>query len=90
MSEEKKEFQWATSHDFSKPSGDPVTGEIAIVNIPVKVAFVWSDKIVEDVDECGNPVSFRSGYIMEVLPGQSCVFENQPRKTEAYGYFEKR
>lgn len=76
-----KEFQWAVPM-FPK-QGDPIEGEIATVNLPVQVYFEWSDKIVEDVDEHNNPVSFTSGYIMKVMP-QTFVYRGQARVTKVY------
>lgn len=78
---ENKEFKWAEQE--VKKQGNPVEGEIAIVNLPVKVYFEWSDKIVEDVDEFNNPVEFREGFIMKVIP-QSFAYKGESRITEAY------
>ncbi len=81
-----KEFKWA---EMKAPmQGGPITGEIAIVNLPVKVLFEWSDKIVEDVDEENNPVSYKSGYLMRVIPDQTFVYENEKRITCYYGNIE--
>lgn len=68
----------------------PVAGEIGIVNLPVKVLFVWSDKIVEDVDENNNPVSYTSGYVMKVANDQEFVYNGEDKITIAYGYFEEK
>jgi hypothetical protein len=71
-----------------KPPVPPVHGEIAIVHLPVRVVFLWSDKIVEEVDENNNPVEYRSGFIMQHLSENTWVYDNQPRITEAYGLFK--
>lgn len=76
-----EDFKWNELKDHIQ--GNPVEGEIAIVNLPVKVYFEWSDKIVEDVDEFNNPVEFREGLVMKVMP-QSFAYKGESRITEAY------
>jgi hypothetical protein len=83
----EKEFKWATRN--TPVLGEPRTGEIAEVTIPVKVIFEWSDKIVADVDEFNNPVEFRSGYIMKILPDQVLVYKDQKRLPIAFTTTEK-
>lgn len=54
------------------------SGDLRIVNLPVKVIFEWSDKIVADYDSETNTVlEYTSGYIMKVLPNQSFVYKNE-------------
>lgn len=55
----------------------PATGDVSIVNLDVKVFFEWSDNIVTDQDEEGNPLEITSGYIMNVLPDQSFIYNGQ-------------
>ena len=55
---------------------EPLEGDWAEVNLRVHVIFKWSDKIVVDVDDFGEPLSYRSGYIMEVLPGQKFEYDD--------------
>lgn len=80
--EQNKEFNWAELKTPNK--GAPVPGEIAIVNIPVKVVFVWSDRIVDEVDENNNPTSYKEGFVMEVLGPQTVVYNGEKRMTEGY------
>jgi hypothetical protein len=55
-----------------------VEGDVRIVNLSVKVIFVWSDKIVADYDpETDTIIEYTSGYVMEVLPDQSFVYQEQ-------------
>ena len=82
-----KEFKWSELPD--RIQGDPVRGEIAMVSLNLKVAFTWSDKITEEYDEYNRPVSYRSGYIMEVLRQQKFVFHGEPRMTVAFSTAEK-
>jgi len=72
-----------------KKVGPPIHNEIAIVNIPVKVLFKFSDNIVVDVDDHDEPVEFTSGYIMHVLPNQKFVFNNHERQTVCFTFDEK-
>ena len=76
---------------FERPEkidGPPVEGEIAIVELPVKVIFEWSDKIVADVDEFDNPVEFKSGYIMRIIGNQSFVYNNEKRQALGFAFKE--
>jgi hypothetical protein len=84
---ENKGFNW--SDPGVQKQGEPVAGEVAIVNLPVKVVFVWRDDIVEDVDEHNNPVSYRSGYAMEYVDSPNYVYTGQPRTTMWYTNLEK-
>lgn len=43
-------------------------GDIREVNLPVKVAFIWSDRIASQWDDDGNALEYTSGFIMDVLP----------------------
>jgi hypothetical protein len=73
----------------------PIAGELAIVNLPVKVLMEWSDKILvdEDYDNDGNPIPgsqrYRSGFLMKVLPNQVWVYNNEKRITYAQSMPEK-
>jgi hypothetical protein len=51
--------------------------DIREVTLPVKCTFRWSDQIVADVDENDNPVEYMSGWIMEVIPNQTFVYNKQ-------------
>jgi hypothetical protein len=77
-----------TDFKFHEPylpkQGGPVPGEVAIVTLPVQVVFVWSDRIVEDVDEGNNPVSYTEGFVMEVIGAQTFVYKNEPRITNCF------
>lgn len=50
-------------------------GDVRIVNLPVRVLFRWSDEIVDDVDDQGKPVSFKSGWVMDVIGNESFVYK---------------
>lgn len=86
--EDNKDFEWHEPRGLIKDI-KPITGEIAIVNIPVQVLFEWSDKIVADVDENDNPVEYKEGYIMKVLPNQSFVYNDIPFITVAHTFKEE-
>lgn len=51
--------------------------DIREVNLDVKVVFKWSENIVDDIDESGNPVSYTSGFVMHILPGQRVVYNGE-------------
>lgn len=73
-----------------KQPTQPVVGEMAIVNnINVTVVFKWSDKIVADVDDEGNPVEYTSGFVMEILP-QTIIWNKEPFYTIAQTQKEKQ
>jgi hypothetical protein len=55
----------------------PAIGDVSIVNLDVKVLFEWSDNIVTDQDEDGNPLETISGYVMKVLPDQGFIYSGQ-------------
>lgn len=80
-------FKWELP---SKPSNaPPVNGEVAIVDIPVKVLFQWSDKIIIDHDEETGEIEYGEGFVMTVLPDQKFVYDDHPRKTFAFHNTEK-
>lgn len=55
-----------------------VNGDIRIVNLSVKVLFEWSDRIVSDYDsETGKVLVYESGFVMNVLPGQSIPYKGE-------------
>jgi len=58
--------------------------EVYLVNVPVKVITEWSDEIVDDIDEEGNVVSYRSGWLLKVLPNQVVVHYPQMETKHLY------
>lgn len=74
----------------NKKSPPPVPGELATVELPVRVVFEWSDKIVADYDAETGYTEYKSGFIMKPLDGQTFVYKGEDRLTEAYAYFERR
>lgn len=72
----KDEFNWEVPQLQQRNVG---SGDIRIVNLPVKVVFEWSDKIVADYDsETDTVLEYTSGYVMEVLPNQQFVYKDEP------------
>jgi hypothetical protein len=70
-----KEFKWEIPERKERPLGDR---DLRIVNLPVKVIFEWSDKIVADYDsETDTILEYTSGYVMKVLPEQSFVYKDE-------------
>ncbi len=70
-----EEFKWE-EEQFNK-RGKPIAGDIAVVTIPVKVIFEWSDKIIKDHDYPKSDwVEYTSGLVMRVLP-QTVVYNNE-------------
>lgn len=67
---EEKQFNWELPDLPKDPN--PRKGQIALVNLQVKVAFEWRTDIVEDIDDNGDSV-YTSGWVMRVLP-QEVVF----------------
>jgi hypothetical protein len=74
--------------DISMKPIEPVTGELAIVNLHVNVVFEWSNEIVVDIDDDGNPTEYKSGWLMKVLP-QTVVYNGEKRITVAHTMKEK-
>lgn len=74
MKEKDFKFKW---EEKSLTPTEPSHGDLCVATIPVKVIFEFSDKIVADVDEYNNPVEYKSGYIMRVLPDQSFVYQDE-------------
>ena len=69
------EFKWEVLEKKERPVGDC---DLRIVNLPVKVIFEWSDKIIADYDpETDTVIEYTSGYIMRVLPEQSFVYRDE-------------
>lgn len=67
-------FKWSELPDSHTPISE---GDLRIVEIPVKVLFEWSDKIVVDHDYPESDwVEYGSGWVMKVLE-QSVVYNNQ-------------
>lgn len=73
---QKDEFTW---HQPLLQQHNVVgSGDLRVINLPVKVIFEWSDKIVADYDsETDTILEYTSGYIMKVLPNQSFVYKNE-------------
>ena len=69
-----EEFKWELEKSPKKPIYD---GDLGVANLPVKVIFQWSDKIVDEYDAETKTTKYKSGYIMKVLPDQSFVYQNQ-------------
>lgn len=70
-----EEFKWELPERKERPVGE---GDLRIVNLPVKVIFEWSDKIVADYDsETDTILEYTSGYVMKVLPEQSFVYKDE-------------
>jgi len=75
MTDKMEEFKWELPERKERPVGD---GDLRIVNLPVKVIFQWSDKIVADYDsETDTILEYTSGYVMKVLPEQSFVYKDE-------------
>lgn len=76
---EKEEFKWNTpTEKLGKFDGEVKSGDIRIVNIPVKVLFEYSDKIVADFDSETNTVlEYKSGYLMKVFNDQTIVYKGE-------------
>jgi len=53
------------------------SGDIRVVNLPVRVVFEWSDEIVADYDEETGYTEYTSGYVMKVLPDQKFVYKGE-------------
>lgn len=52
-------------------------GNIRRITLPVDVVCKWTDKIVDEYDdEKDEVISYKSGFIMEVIP-QSIVYKGQ-------------
>lgn len=75
MSKTEDNFTWEYPGITNNPSVKD--GDIRLVNLPVQVGFEWSDKIVSDWDENGDPLDYTSGYIMRVLPDQSFIYNSE-------------
>jgi hypothetical protein len=71
-----KKYEWNTPQQSDVPLSD---GDIRIVSLPVKVIIKWSDQIVADYDsETKEVLEYTEGFIMEVLPGQWFVYDEEP------------
>ncbi len=82
-----EEFKWEIPKRTERPVGD---GDLRIVNLPVKVFFEWSDKIVADYDsETDTVLEYTSGYVMKVLPKQSFVYKDEESTLIASSIKEK-
>jgi hypothetical protein len=69
MSDKKEGFTfYSPNMDINMQPISPREGEMGIVNLYVHVVFEWSDSIVADVDEFDNPIEYKSGWLMKVLP----------------------
>lgn len=54
------------------------SGDIVIVNLPVKALIEHSDKIISDYDSYTDTVlEYKSGHIMNVLPYQKFVYNGE-------------
>lgn len=73
--ENNKKFKWELIG--REPKKEVEDGDIRLVNLPVKVVCQWSDKIVDDVDDEGNILSYKSGIIMKPLYYEDHVYSNQ-------------
>ena len=69
-------FKW---HEVPNPDFSTIReNDIREVTLPVTVVFEWSDNIVDEVDEITMlPISYTSGWVMTVLPGQQFVYNNE-------------
>lgn len=71
-------------------SNDIASGDIRIVNLPVKVLFEWSDKIVADYDsETDTVLEYTSGYVMKVMPNQQFVYRGEETTFIAQAMIER-
>jgi hypothetical protein len=68
------EIKWEMPKTKERPVGE---NDLRVVNLPVRVIFKWSDKIVDDYDCDSGAVEYRSGYVMEVLGNQSFVYNEE-------------
>lgn len=66
-------------NELKKQTKDHIhNGDIRIVNLPVKVMFSWSDKIIADYDsETDTVLEYTSGYVMTILPNQQFVHKGE-------------
>lgn len=70
------EFSWNVSQEGDQR---PIaSGDIRVVQLPLKVWFEWRDDIVADHDEETGYTEYKSGFVMHILPSQSFVYDNQP------------
>jgi hypothetical protein len=73
---DKEEFKWELTR--VKQRNDIQNGDLRIVNLPVKVIFEWSDKIVSDYDsETDTVIEYTSGYVMTIMPDQQFVYKGE-------------
>jgi len=71
-----KKYEWNTPQQSDEPLSN---GDIRIVSLPVKVRVKWSEQIVADYDsETKEVLEYTEGFIMEVLPGQRFVYDEEP------------
>lgn len=69
-----QKYEW---FDLSKPMlHPPRDGEVREVTVPVQAVFRWSDMIADEVDEDGNVLSWKSGFIMDILP-QKILYQGE-------------
>ena len=70
-----KENKWEITERKEPPVSD---GDFRIVNLPVKVFFEWSDKIILDYDlDTDATPEYTSGYVMKVLPEQYFIYKGE-------------
>jgi len=66
-------------------------GDIRVVDLPVKVFFEWSDKIIVEYDhETNEVIEYTSGWVMKVIPGQKFVYKDQPTEYLGQSIIEPR
>jgi hypothetical protein len=86
--ENKDEFKWEVPqlHQHNVVGN----GDIRIVNLPVRVLFEWSDKIVADYDsETDTVLEYTSGYVMKVIPNQQFVYKGEKTIFIARAFIER-
>lgn len=69
-----EKYNW---HTIERTEPPIMNGDLRVVTLPVKVVFEWSDKIVADYDSETGHTEYTSGYVMQVLPNQTFVYNNE-------------
>lgn len=67
------DIKWA---EYPKMTQTISEGTLAIVNLPVEVVFMWSDKIVSYYDEDTEVYEYTSGYVMHVVGSPKFVYKD--------------
>jgi hypothetical protein len=83
-----KEIKWKSCYFPEKPI---LSGDIREVNLVVKVIFEWSNKIIDEYDDATDTViSYKSGFIMKVLPNQEFKYRHENTRFIGAAYSNKK